>query len=302
MTAGDIMKSSAYLTILASILSLATISSADETTVPLLYELLPGGTHFYSGDHGKGTAFLAAELSLFAAGIVIEPKTDNEFNIPFVLAGQTYAIDKCDYSLHRLAHFLESEGAAKNIASDSSPLRSLMTAPFRRETVLTRFVLSFAALGIIDSIVAYPDRNSTYCDIRKVRAYGSSWSRGDGSAVYESSALALSWGAAVSEEMLFRGLLLPALDSRYGRRTGLIGSSLVFGLMHLMNTDIDRPAYFIGQATAAGFAFGYNVQRNDYRLNQAIAAHFWYNVVSMTTTWLLNPKENPLGFEVRIGF
>ena len=296
------MKLLAFITIFAATIFLATSAFADEVAVPIVYEILPGGTHFYSGEHGKGIAFLAAELSLFTVGVLTKPDTNSELNVPLILAGQVYAIDKCEYTRHRLARYLDSDGNRKEITCDTSPLGKLMTAPFRRETALTRFVLSWAALGIIDGIVAYPCRASSYRDIRGVQAFNGSWGRGGGAVVYESSAVALSWGAAVSEEMFFRGLLLPTLDHRYGRRKGLIGSSLVFGLMHLMNTDIDRPAYFIGQATAAGFAFGYNVQRNDYRIGEAIAAHFWYNIVSMTTTWLMNPEENPLGIEVKVGF
>ena len=102
--------------------------------------------------------------------------------------------------------------------------------------------------------------------------------------------------------MLFRGILMPSLDNRFGKRAGLVSSSVIFGLIHLFNSDIDKPVYFIGQATAAGFAFGYQVQRNRYRLDKAVAAHFWYNIVSMTTTWLVNPEENPLRFSVKVAF
>ena len=79
-------------------------------------------------------------------------------------------------------------------------------------------------------------------------------SRKNGTAAYISSAGAVSLGAAVSEEMLFRGIVLPILDYKFGQRTGLITSSLVFGSLHLFNPDIDRPLYFISQATAAGTA------------------------------------------------
>jgi membrane protease YdiL (CAAX protease family) len=148
-------------------------------------------------------------------------------------------------------------------------------------------------------IYAYPEHTSSWYDIDQARFLGSTLRREDATVWYELSTSAISWGAAVSEEMIFRGILLPKLDYQFGKRTGLISSSLVFGLLHLFNPGIDKPLYFVSQATAAGFALGYQVQRNQYRIDKAIAAHFWYNIISMTTTWLVNPKENPLGIKVQ---
>ena len=223
-------------------------------------------------------------------------------NVPLLLSGQVYAIDKCDYSRSNLAAFLSPEYPAGSAAGDVSPLADLMSAPFRGDVIFSKFVLCWAALGVLDGIVAYPRRPPSWGDIDGTRMYGRRMERDGGTALYGTSAAALSWGAAVSEEMLFRGILLPALDYRFGKRAGLVTSSAVFGLMHLFNSDIERPVYFIGQATAAGFVFGYHVQNNMYRLDKAIAAHFWYNMVSMATTWLMNPEENPLGFGIEVKF
>lgn len=55
--------------------------------------------------------------------------------------------------------------------------------------------------------------------------------------------------AAASEEVLFRGLMLPSLAERYGVGFALLASSLLFGLMH------QRPAAII-YATAAGLVLG----------------------------------------------
>jgi len=275
-------------------------SSNNPETVPLLYELMPGGTHFYAGDTAKGMAFLTAELSLLAGGIILNGKAESELNAPLLLAGQLYAVDKCDYSRKQLSEYLRTAGhRTENVICDTAPLKGLMSAPFRSEIMFTPFVLGCAMLGIIDGIVAYPHHPERLHDLRTVRTYGSAIHRDSGTFWYESSAAGLSWGAALSEEMLFRGILLPSLDYRFGKRTGLVVSSVIFGGMHIFNSDIDKPFYFIGQATAAGFAFGYQVQNNRYRLDKAIAAHFWYNIVSMTTTWLINPRENPLGFAVQ---
>jgi len=269
---------------------------------PFLCEILPGGTHFHDGNPFKGTAFALTETALFAGGLALKSRRDDEYNVPLLLSGQIYTIDKCDYSRQRLAAYLANNYPHGAVTCDISPLGELMTAPFGKDTILSPFVITWALLGIVDGIIAYPDREGKWNDIGSVRLFERDMSRSRGTVAYGISGGTLSWGAAVSEEMLFRGLFLPALDSRYGRRAGLVSSSLVFGALHLFNSGIDRPVYFFGQATVAGFVFGRHVQKNDYRLKKAIAAHFWYNAVSMATTWALNPEENPLGFGISMAF
>ena len=277
--------------------------AAENEVTPFIYELLPGGTHLAEGDMGKGMAFLTSEVSLFTAGLVLNSRVETELNIPLILASQLYTVDKCDYSRRRLSEFFQERVHIQgDIRCDTAPLTELMTAPFRSDVMLSPFVLGCAALGILDGIVAYPGHSASWNNITHARFFGNNLTRRDGTFWYETSAAALSLGAAVSEEMFFRGLLLPILDYRFGKHTGLAASSLIFGFMHVFNPDIDKPVYFIGQAVAAGFLLGYQVQHDRYRLHKAIAAHFWYDIISMTTTWLTNPKENPLGIGVRVAF
>jgi len=274
--------------------------TAGNKAAPAIYEFLPGGTHFYEGNHGKGLAFLTSEIFLFTTGTVLENRRGSELNIPLLLASQVYTIDKFDYLRRKLPNFPRKQTRENTIIKyDTSPLGELMTAPFRPAVIFSPFVLCWAVLGIFDGIYAYPEHTTTWHDIEHARFFDSTLRREDATLWYEMSTSAISWGAAVSEEMIFRGILLPKLDYQFGKRAGLISSSLVFGLLHLFNPGIDKPLYFVSQATAAGFAFGYHVQQNQYRIDRTIAAHFWYNIISMTTTWLVNPEENPLGFKVR---
>ncbi|MFQ5793716.1 MAG: lysostaphin resistance A-like protein [Candidatus Bipolaricaulia bacterium] len=299
-----ILKVSAFLLV---IIGISNAYAQDDDRVPLLNAIIPGGTHFYEGDIREGLAFLIPEASLFALGVFIndqlETETSQEWSIPWLVAGQLYGIDKWRYfqkSQLRLQQGFPNYQLP--IRFDPTPLSELLFAPFNPKVILSPLVLTFAALGIIDGIVAYPKNNENYSDISSVIALSNQMDRETGTYYYESMALVVSYGAAVSEEMMFRGLLLPVLDAQLGKRRGLITTSLIFGLLHLFNSDIDKPLYFVSQATLAGLVFGYHVQRNDYRLSEAIAAHFWYNFVSMTTTWLTNPKENPLGIQVRFEF
>jgi membrane protease YdiL (CAAX protease family) len=278
-----------------------------QTTAPILYELLPGGTHFYEGDTKKGIIFLTTETALLSAGIAFkstaEREKSDELNIPLILAGQVYTIDKCDYSRKKVAESLTYDFPLKSpVECDLSPLTEFILSPFKPKYFLSTFVIAWAGLGVLDGIVAYPKHNHHYRDISRVQIFGDTRNRPSGTALYLGSSSAISLGAAVSEEMFFRGVMLPSLDNSFGPRAGLITTSLSFGLIHLLNPDIDKPAYFFSQATLAGFVFGYMVQREHYSLSKVIAAHFWYDIVSMTTTWLINPQRNPLGVSVQFSY
>jgi len=290
------------------ILEVSNIYAKDVDRVPVFYAIVPGGTHFYDGDMKEGMAFSITEVSLLTIGVLINNKLEKdsrtELNIPLLLASQLYAIDKWRYFQKTQLRFRQKYPNYKSIIRfDSTPLSELLSAPFNPKVISSPLVITFAALGVIDGIiVSYSKNNKKYSDISTVVALNNQMSRKTGTYYYESIVFAISYGAAVSEEMMFRGLLLPLLDYKFGKRTGLITTSLIFGLLHLFNSNINKPVYFITQATLAGFVFGYHVQRNDYKLSKVIAAHFWYNFVSMTTIWIINPKENPLGIGVRFEF
>jgi membrane protease YdiL (CAAX protease family) len=278
-----------------------------DTRVPLLCLVLPGGTHFYAGEILNGIVFSTSEISLFVTGILTNNRLleddVKELNIPLILASQVYTVDKWLYFQKSQLEFQQEYPECEcPVKLDLTPLPDLLTAPFKPRVFLRPLVITFAVLGVVDGIISYPEGSGKYSDISSVVAVGNEMSRQAGTCYYESMAFATSYGAAVSEEMFFRGLLLPVLDWKLGETAGLVTTSLTFGLLHLSNSDIDRPVYLVTQATLAGLIFGYNVQRNDYRLSEAIAAHFWYDFVSMTTTWILNPKENPLGVSVTLRF
>lgn len=283
------------------------IYAKNDDSVPLFYSLLPGGQHFYDGDIGEGMAFSISEVSLLTTGLLLNDKLEKnnktEWNVPLLLAGQIYTIDKWRYIQKIQSRFLQEHPDCQlPIRIDTTPVSKLLLAPFNTKVITSGLVITFVGLGVVDGIVSYSKNKKKYSDISTIVALSKQMDRRAGTYYYESMAFAVSYGAAVSEEMMFRGLFLPLLDYKYGKRTGLIISSLTFGLLHMFNPDIDKPLYLVSQATLAGFVFGYCVQHNDYRLSKVIAAHFWYNFVSMTTTWIINPQENPLGVGVRFKF
>lgn len=76
---------------------------------------------------------------------------------------------------------------------------------------------------------------------------------------------------AVSEELLFRGLLLPGLEKQHNRAVGLVASSLLFGLIHWAPVAI---VY----ATVAGFALGW-LRLKTGSVLPCIAMHGAFNAV-----------------------
>lgn len=286
--------------------SLAPLSHASSSEIPTGYLLLPGGTYFYEGDYKTGAAFAVPEIGLLTAGILVNDKMGKqdktpEINVPSLLSFQLYAVDKWSYFQKEVLRE-KAENPEFWLKIDDTPLSDLMVAPFKREVISSPLVVAFALLGIADGIYGYPERKRSFSDIDNVTTMGNRMSRDSGTGYYEGMAFAVSYGAGVSEEMLFRGFMLPVIDYKYGKRAGLVSSSLAFGLLHAFNPGLHNPAYTVTQATLAGFIFGYSVQREDYKLSKAIAAHFWYDFFSMTTTWLANPNENPLGVQVTFRF
>lgn len=93
----------------------------------------------------------------------------------------------------------------------------------------------------------------------------------------------------LSEELLFRGIMLPALGLNW---SGLIGSSLCFGILHLSSP---RQWPYVVWATIVGLFFGFSVLSTG-NLLIPILAHILTNLIS-STLWKLNhqtPTHPPI--------
>lgn len=66
--------------------------------------------------------------------------------------------------------------------------------------------------------------------------------------------------AGVSEELLFRGVLQPWLETSWGLKAGLIGSNLIFGLVHAITPLYTLLAALVG--IYLGLAMDYGGERN----------------------------------------
>lgn len=104
---------------------------------------------------------------------------------------------------------------------------------------------------------------------------------------------AVLWSMAVAlvpafcEEFLFRGLVLPQLLP-YGKTVAVIGSALLFGLMHA------NPAQML-YATVAGIVLGL-VAIESGSIWAGVLIHLFNNLLSVTDEILWNRLQYPTGF------
>ena len=88
--------------------------------------------------------------------------------------------------------------------------------------------------------------------------------------------------APLAEEIMFRGVLLTALERR-GRRFGLVVSSLVFAAVHLLGLDIEMlwqsALVVIPPIFGLGLLLGWLTQRTG-RLGPAIFLHSGWNMLA----------------------
>ena len=268
--------------------------------------LLPGGTHFHEGNIGKGLFFATAETGLFASAIIFDEalKAENNseyYNYPFIFGQQLYAIDKGDYYLRDLNHIL---GFKEDFRYEAPSFRQMLTAPLRPKVLKKPLVWGITGFAVLENVLFYALSNNSrpLQNVKQVSGYGNTFSPGWGSAVYGGTGGLISWGAGVSEEMIFRGYLQPALHYTFGPKVGLWGSTLLFSAAHLPSyLQIKDPlmlAWSVSQITGIAYLFGLNAQNNHYDIQTVIAAHAWYDIAIMATSWLMDPQNNPLGFRV----
>jgi membrane protease YdiL (CAAX protease family) len=99
-------------------------------------------------------------------------------------------------------------------------------------------------------------------------------------------AASLSLNAAVGEEALFRGWLLPMLTQKLGGRFWL-ANVLQAGLFGLGHPQAGPFAVVIGGGAAYS---GWLTRRNGWSVREAIFQHFWYDVAVVTASLLRDDR------------
>ena len=276
-----------------------------QMTPALLWSLLPGGGHFYLGDPLTGATYATLTAAFLATGAEVQRRNDalgreDEVNVAAIIGEKVW-----EYSI--FTTFRESARRAgvdlRAAGFDDTPTATLLLAPFDPGQFLRPTVFGAALLGIAGAALAAEDREGgRLTDVERARMLGSEFDRDDATALYGLSAFGVSMGAGAAEEGLFRGVLQPILQDRWGRSGGLWAASGIFGAAHLVGVDGELNAGGALFATAAGAYFGWMYNRDGNRLAGPIAAHFWYDFMIFAATWALEPDDTPFGFDVEFQF
>ena len=269
----------------------------------LLWSLfIPGGGHFYLGQTGAGNAYLILEGLLLIGGRSAEQSLSyGEWNYFYVNCLKIHELNI--FTSYREARILNNNAGYKTPV-DRTPVKDLLLAPFRWENLKSPYVFGFFLAGIgLNCLEANMNPSRKCWDrISAVNIMNTTFDRGSGTAMYSAMWTALSLNAAVSEECAYRGLLQVEMEESIGKTTGLLVSSGIFGLGHVTDWQDPKSWAYGGVATLAGMYLGWLFQKEGYRLEKPIAAHFWFNLAAGTTMFIMDPANNPLGIKVNFSF
>lgn len=270
---------------------------------------VPGATYFYQNRLTEGLIFSTMELG----GVYFGIKYDNSlksnssspyYNYPLFLGLQAFQTEK-------LGNFKNQLEVIKYHRPDFKyhdiSEKELYIAPFRKENIFTPITGGMVLLaGVFLGFEKYNEKNNI-SNVEQMYFIDRYIPRDKALGIFSATSIAMSWGAGVGEEYICRNYLMPILDYKYGKKKGLIFSSLTFGVLHFQNVLFaDKPDYGavllqVGEATIAGYFLGRDVQKRDYNIGPAVAAHMWYDAVLMIGSFLINPEDNFLGVNIKFG-
>ncbi len=267
----------------------------------------PGGTHFYDHRIVEGLLFSGIELGGITLGIVYNnhlksQSTSPYYNFPLLLGMQAYNIDKCDWLRNRLEIMKYYNPDFKY---DPVKFNDLLKAPFRPENVFKPITGAFVLVAIAELYFTGRHADHSFRNIDKMYFVDGYLDRNPALAIYGATSLAASYGAGVAEEYYFRNGIMPVWDYKLGQKKGLIYSSLFFGSVHLGNLmfsgkpDFGAALLQVAEASIAGYFLGRDVQKRDYNIGPAVAAHMWYDFILMLGSFLIDPENNFLGVSMK---
>lgn len=85
------------------------------------------------------------------------------------------------------------------------------------------------------------------------------------------------------EELAFRGFVQRGFENSFGKRWGLLVSSVLFGLLHGLNTP-----YAVVPVFVVGLVFGYMWQRTGGNTTATALMHGVYNSIAIATAYYLS--------------
>lgn len=263
-----------------------------EFLIPAGSLFLPGLGQYVHGETKPGLAFSATTVAGYALSGLGDPwgdtwdgdfprRAEDQFaEVAFDVAFTAGALSAFQ-AFHAAVPGLRSRGKYGFLEKRES-VGDLLSAPFdtrflRRWTTWVDLAQTIAVTALV---VADRDRDGATIPFRGHDAGYASFT---------------SMNAAVSEEALFRGWMLPALYQNTGGKFWLANGiqAGVFGAAHL-------PGASWYAAVIGGWAAweGWIVKRNGWSIRESIFHHFWYDTAVITAA-MLTEKE---GTEIRLSF
>lgn len=251
-----------------------------ELAVPFFSVSLPGLGQYVRGAGWVGVGYTSVAIAGVWAGttgnadLASTPRRPRDqfaseaVHLSFT-AGALSAWD----AFHRAVPTLQSQGKYEFLEARES-LGDLLTAPI--DVDFLRRWTTWVNLGLSATVatVVYTQRNRGV-DHMPFEGHD---------AAYVGS---LSYNAAVGEEALFRGWLLPVFQQKLGGSfwAGNTLQASLFGVAHAPRAD-----WFAAVIGLSGLYDGWLTRRNRGSVREAIFGHFWYDVFVGTATMLRDPR------------
>ncbi|MCB8995024.1 MAG: CPBP family intramembrane metalloprotease [Bacteroidales bacterium] len=268
---------------------------------------VPGATHFYDHRPVTGLLFSATEVSGISLGIIYNHQLQTQsstpyYNFPLLIGMQAYNVDKCDFLRNRMEVY---KYYYPELHYDPVAFNELLKMPFQPKNIFTPITGGFVLVALAELYIGGRQSKQYFSDISQMSFFNSWMNRNPAMAIYGSTSLAASYGAGIAEEYAFRNMVLPLYDYRYGQMKGRIYSSLLFGSLHFSNLLFsEKPDYGaaflqVAEASIAGYFLGRDVQKRGYKIGPAVSAHMWYDFTLMLGSFLIDPKNNFLGVNIK---
>ncbi|MFO8156084.1 MAG: CPBP family intramembrane glutamic endopeptidase [Thiohalospira sp.] len=255
---------------------------------------VPGLGQFINGEPGKGATHLSTYLVSSRLGrhlaedddyIALDDRYDDDnqvittnrvsewADLSSTIAQGTMFYSSYDaYRSRRLMN--NNAGYTTSIPADEG-FRELAAAPFQARYLLRP--TTFIPMAIAASTLTAPVEEVW------VTRTEDDFSRGEAALM----TFPRHGAVALGEEAFFRGVLNNSFSHYWGPRWGLAASSVTFGLAHSGAGTSANAAV----ATAYGAYLGWLHQRNNYRLGENVAVHFWWNVFVSLSALRHDPDE-----------
>ena len=268
---------------------------------------IPGYTFFKKKEIGKGIIFTVLPVGLISLGCTIDHKINSNTssayrNYPLLLGMQSYYV----YSLDNLIDNLKyGKSIAPKFQYDSISFKNVIKAPFQKKNIFTPItgILSLFAIGELS--LSYFSTHQTIQNVNQIEFFDKYINKNKALSFYGLTSLGVSVGAGTVEEYLFRNTLMPIIDFKKGQKKGLIYSSLIFGGSHAINLFFSKhPNYTaaalqVTEASILGYLLGRDVQKRGYKIGPSIAAHTIYDLLLTTGSFLIDPKNNFIGVNMK---